>query len=101
MQIVKENVKVVLSENKKLILIAFMAIIQTLKDDPEMVKLIQNMPSANYGGQYKDNVNVVKYLESNKDRILDLSEKIYESLVEALANNAVNNAAACSSNHTL
>ena len=39
-QIVKENVKVVLSDNKKLILISFVALIQTLKADPEMVNLI-------------------------------------------------------------
>jgi hypothetical protein len=39
-EIVKENVKVVLSDNKKLILISFVALIQTLKADPEMVNLI-------------------------------------------------------------
>jgi hypothetical protein len=86
-QIVKENVKAVLSENKKLISTAFTALIQTLKTDPEMVKLIQNMPSAN-DGKHNDN-NIAKYIESNKDKILDLAEKHYENLVEALTNNAI------------
>jgi chromosome segregation ATPase len=48
-QIIKENVKVVLSENRKLISISFVALIQTLKDNPEMVKLIQNIAGANDG----------------------------------------------------
>jgi hypothetical protein len=39
-EIVKENVKAVLSENKKLISIAFVALIQTLKAHPQMVQLI-------------------------------------------------------------
>jgi septal ring factor EnvC (AmiA/AmiB activator) len=55
-QIVKENVKVVLSDNKKLIAISFVALIQTIKADPQMIKLIQDMPSANDGEQYKDNI---------------------------------------------
>ena len=59
-----------------------------------MVKLIQNIPSANDGGQHKDNNNITKYLELNKDRILNLGEKNYENLVEALTNDAVNAAAA-------
>jgi hypothetical protein len=80
-QIVKENVKTVLSNNKILISIAFVALIQTIKGDPEMVKLIQNMPSANDSEQYKDNNNnITKYLEHNKDRILNLGEKHYENL---------------------
>jgi DNA-binding CsgD family transcriptional regulator len=91
-QIVKENVKAVLSENKKLISISFVALIQTLKADPEIVKLIQNISGANDDEQHKDNNNITKYLEFNKDRILDLSEKIYESLVEVLTNNAINSA---------
>ena len=98
-QIVKENVKVVLSENRKLISISFVALIQTIKADPQMVKLIQNMPSANDGEQYKDNDNnITKYLEVNKDRILNLGEKNYENLLEALANNAIDTT---SSNPTL
>jgi hypothetical protein len=87
-QIIKENVKVVLSENKKLISISFVALIQTIKADSQMVKLIQNIPSANDGEQNKDNTTV-KYLEFNKDRIIDLSKKNYENLVEALANNVI------------
>jgi hypothetical protein len=69
-----------------------------------MVKLIQNMPGANDDEQQKDNDNndnITKYLESNKDRILDLTEKNYENLVEALTNDAINNAVASSSNHKL
>ena len=62
-----------------------------------MVKLIQNIPSANDGGQHKDNNNITKYLELNKDRILNLGEKNYENLVEALTKNAIDNAANASS----
>ncbi len=101
-QIVKENVKGVLANNKQLISISFVALIQTLKDDPEMVKLIQNMPSANDGEQYKDNDNsITKYLEVNKDSILYLTEKHYENLVEALANNVINTNANSSYNPKL
>jgi transposase/DNA-binding protein YbaB len=65
-QIVKENVKATLSEEKKVISVCFAATIQTLTADPQMVKLIQNIPSANDGEQYKDNDNsITKYLESN------------------------------------
>jgi hypothetical protein len=56
--IVKENVKAVLSENKKLISVSFAALTQTIKADPQIVKLIQNMPIANDGEQYKDNNNM-------------------------------------------
>jgi len=91
-QIAKENVKAALSDNRILISISFAAIIQTLKADPEMIKLIQNIPSANDGEQHKENDNsITQYLESNKDSILDLAEKNYENLVEALINNAVDN----------
>jgi spore cortex formation protein SpoVR/YcgB (stage V sporulation) len=55
------------------------------------------MPSANDGEQYKDNNNIVKYLESNKDSILNLTEKHYESVVEALTDNTLDTAAAPSS----
>jgi hypothetical protein len=88
-QAAKENVKAVLSDNKILISIAFAAVIQTLKADPQMIKLIQNMPSANDGEQYKDNNNIMKYLELNKDQILNLGEKNYENLVQVLTNNVV------------
>ncbi len=100
--IVKESVKAVLSENKQVISVSFAALIQTLKDDPEMVKLIQNITSANDGEQHKDNhIDITQYFESNKDRILILSEKNYENLVEALTNIAINTAADSSYNSTL
>jgi hypothetical protein len=100
-QIVKENVKAILSDNKILISISFVAIIQTIKADPQMVKLIQNMPSANDGEQHKDNVNIVKYLESNKDSLLYLVKKNYGNLVETLTNNVMNTAANSSYNPKL
>jgi uncharacterized protein (DUF3084 family) len=75
-QIVKESVKAVLSDNKLLISTAFAVVIQTLKADPEMVKLIQNICTANNGEQHKDNhINITQYFESSKDRILNLGEK--------------------------
>jgi len=75
------------------------ALIQTLKDDPEMVKLIQNITGANDDEQYKDNhINITQYFESIKDRILNLGEKNYENLVEALTNNAIDTAASSPSN---
>jgi predicted HTH domain antitoxin len=87
-QLVKENVKAALSENKQVISIAFTALLQTLKSDPEQVKLIYNMTTANTG--YEDNSNnIAKFIEANKDRLLDLTEKQYENLVEALTNNAI------------
>ena len=57
-----------------------------------MVKLIQNIPCANDGEQYKDNDNITKYLEANKDSLLDLSEKNYENLVEAFTKDAIDTA---------
>jgi DNA repair exonuclease SbcCD ATPase subunit len=88
----KQTVKAVLSENKQVISLSFTALLQTLKSDPELVKLIYNMPSANT--KYKDNNsnNITKYLEANKDRLLDLGEKQYENLVEALTNNVIDTA---------
>jgi hypothetical protein len=66
-------------DNKTLLSVSFAALIQTLKADPQMVKLIYNMPTtANDREQLKgsdDNNNIAKYLESNKDKILDLAEK--------------------------
>jgi hypothetical protein len=100
-QTVKENVKVVLSEKRVLISVSFAALIQTLKDDPEMVKLIQNITGANDDEQYKDNhINITQYFESIKDRILNLGEKNYENLVEALTSDAIS-IAIPSSNLTL
>jgi hypothetical protein len=98
-QVVKESVKTVLSDNKTLISISFVALIQTIKADPQMVKLIQNIPSANDVEQHVGN-NVTQYLESNKDSILYLTEKNYENLVEALTNDSISNATT-SSNPTL
>jgi hypothetical protein len=89
-EIVKESVKATLSENKKLISISFVAIIQTLKADPQMVNLIYNIPVAN-DGKNKHN-NITKYLEFNKDNFVDLAEKNYQNLVEALTNNAIDTA---------
>jgi hypothetical protein len=64
-----------------------------------MVKLIQNIPSANDGEQDKD--NITKYLESNKDSLLDLAEKNYENLVEELTDNAIATVSATSPTPTL
>jgi hypothetical protein len=101
-QVVKENVKAILSDNKKLISVSFVALIQTLKADPQMVNLIINIPNANDGEQYKDNDNnITKYLEANKDKIMDLAEKHYENLVEAYKNNVTHTAVASSSDPTL
>ena len=100
-QIVKENVKAVLFDNKIVISTAFAALLQTLKTDLQMVKLIHNMPGANDDARQKDNNNITKYLELNKDRILNLGEKSYENLVEALTNNTINTVADSSSNSIL
>jgi DNA-binding CsgD family transcriptional regulator len=100
-QVAKENVKGALAENRKLISISFVALIQTLKADPEMIKLMYNIPMANDGEQHKDNNNITKYLEHNKNSLIDLAEKNYENLVEALTNNAIDSATAASSNPTL
>src|SRR5215208_71944 len=39
-QLVKENVKVVLSKNKQVISLAFTALLQTLTSDPKMINII-------------------------------------------------------------
>ena len=97
-QVAKESVKAVLAENKELISISFVALIQTIKADPQMVKLIHNILSANDGEQNKDNYNnIIKYLEFNKDSLLDLAENYYENVVEALTDNTIDTAAAPSS----
>ena len=99
-QIVKESVKAVLTNNKQLISISFVALFQTLQNDPEIIKAIYSMSTnANDGEKHKDNDNnvVTKYLKSNKDHILNLGEKNYENLVEALTNNAINAVDASSS----
>ena len=63
-----------------------------------MVKLIQNIPCANDGKQHKDNdINITKYLEFNKDTVLNLAEKNYKNLLEALTNNSISSAVVSSS----
>jgi beta-lactam-binding protein with PASTA domain len=70
--------------------VSFAAIIQTLKSDPELVNVIHKIPTTNDSEQRKDiDINITKYLESNKNNILDLAEKNYEDLVEVLTNNAI------------
>ena len=67
-----------------------------------MVKLIQNITDANNGKQHKDNhINITQYFESNKDRILNLGEKNYQNIVEALTNNAMEATTYASPNSTL
>jgi hypothetical protein len=92
-QIVKENVKAVLSNNKILISTAFAAIIQRLRTDPQMVNLIYSIPiNANNGEQHKDNNNnSIECIEANKDRLLDLAQKHFGNLVEVLTINAIDN----------
>jgi hypothetical protein len=95
-KIVKENVKAALSENKQVISLSFTALIQTLKYDPTIIKLIYNILTANT--RYKDNSNnITKYLEANKYALLDLIEKHYEKLAEALTKKTIDIAASASS----
>ena len=62
----------------------------------------ENTPAANNGEQHKnDNNNIKKYLEFNRDRILDFAQKNYENLVEVFTNNAINSAVTSSSNPTI
>jgi|ERR687896_41066 hypothetical protein len=100
MQIVKENVKASLSENKQVISVSFAALIQSLKADPEMVNSIYTISLTNANNRRyndnDDNDNAIKYFESNKDNLLDLAEKNYENLIELLTNNVMNTAAASS-----
>ena len=97
--IVKESVKAALSDNKMLISISFAALLQTLEDNPEMANLIYSIPLTNNREQYEDNNNnITKYFEVNKASIIDLAEKHYENLVEALTNNVINTAAGAASN---
>jgi hypothetical protein len=102
-QLVKEYVKSTLSENKQAISVAFTALIQTLKNDPAMVNLVYSISSTYDGEHHKDDNsnNVTKYLESNKDNLLDLTEKQYENLTEVLTNNAIDTAAAFNSASSL
>jgi hypothetical protein len=68
-----------------------------------MVKLIQNIPTANDGEQHKDNDNnnFIKYLESNKATIVDLAEKNFENPLGVLTNDSISSAAVYSSNSML
>jgi hypothetical protein len=98
-QIVKESIKAVLSDNNKIVIsVSFAALIQTLKTDPEMLNVIYKMATTNDVEHKDGNNNLTKYLESNKHTLLDLAEKYYENLVEALTNNVINTAASSSSN---
>jgi hypothetical protein len=74
-QVVKESVKAVLSDDKKLISVSFAALIQTLKTDPEMRNVIYKMATTNDVEHKDGNNNLTKYLESNKHTLLDLAEK--------------------------
>jgi hypothetical protein len=56
-----------------------------------MIKLIQNIFTANDGEQNKDN-NIIKYMESNKDSLLDLADNYYENIIEVLTNNVIDSA---------
>jgi hypothetical protein len=103
MQIAKESVKAVLANNKELISVSFAAIIQTLKAQPKMVNLIYNMSATPDGCEHDNNNdnNIIKYLELNKTRILDLAKKNNENLVEVFTNNSISSAADSSPNPTL
>jgi hypothetical protein len=64
-----------------------------------LVNLVYTISSTNNGEQHtNNNNNITRYLEANKNRLLDLAEKNYKNIVEALTNNAIANA---SSNPTL
>ena len=100
-QMVKENVKAVISENKQVISIAITALLQTLRSDPQMIDTIYKILAVNDLEQDEDiSNNAIGYFEVNKDRILDLTEKNYENLLEELTNNVMNTAANSSYNHT-
>jgi hypothetical protein len=61
-QIVKENVKAVLSNNKILLSASFAAVIQILKTDPQMVKLIYNIGARR---PVADNTKMTTIISSN------------------------------------
>jgi hypothetical protein len=86
----KQFVTAVLSDNKILLSTPFVALPHTLKADPQLVRLIQNMTTANDGEHNKDNNNnIIKYFEFNMDSLLDLAKKNYENLVEVLTNSNI------------
>jgi F0F1-type ATP synthase gamma subunit len=75
-QIIKESVKAVLAKNKQVISVSFAALIQTLKNDPEMIKLIHHLPALTDSEHKDNNTNASKHFEFNKDSILDLAEEL-------------------------
>jgi hypothetical protein len=64
-QVAKENVKAVLSDNKILISVSFVALIKTLKADAQMIKLIYNIPATNDGEHTDDNSNIKQHYHVN------------------------------------
>ena len=70
-QTVKENVKAVLSENKKVVPVSFTAMIQTLKADSQIINLIYNIPGTNNG----DNATMI--LRTTLSNILNLIRIAY------------------------
>jgi hypothetical protein len=68
-QIVKENVKAVLSDNKVLISTALAALMQTLKDNPEMANLIYNISATNNGERHEDKDKITLSNNLNPIRI--------------------------------
>ena len=67
-----------------------------------MIDTVYKILAVNDREQDEDiNNNAIEYFEVNKDRILDLTEKNYENLLEELTNNVMNTAANSSYNHTL
>ena len=66
----KQFVRAVLSDNKILLSTPIVALLQTLKADPQLARLIQNITTANDGEHNKDNNNnITKYFEFNKDSL--------------------------------
>jgi hypothetical protein len=67
-----------------------------------MIDTIYKILAVNDYEQDEDiNNNAIEYFEVHKDRILDLTEKHYESILEELTNNVMISAANSSYNHTL
>jgi hypothetical protein len=69
-----------------------------------MANVIHNMSATQdvHGHDNNNDDNIIKYLELNRTRILDLSEKNFENIVEALTNSVIANIANASSfNSTL
>jgi len=62
--IVKENVKAVLSENKKLISVFFAVLIHTIKADPQMINLFLT-----YTARMMENIKIVIILSNTLNPI--------------------------------